>query len=227
MLTDEVLRQSVRQPPNSTVLVTPSPNNPTNSTQSSTDNPLNGPPPPYHTQFRGRGRGRNYRGQHPNPPLGSVWKDAVPVSKRPAETWLNRGGSVPLKWKRFPLSFQNPLFNRIRIPSRQPSDARRAAVEQEDHVRGTRCNNRFLVLHVGALEEWSRRAFSFMANQEAKNQESSSIEEPPLWDYVSKIEKQGVGGSGISICKKAMGDKLEMKRLEDAYEEKKAESKSK
>ncbi|KAD7476887.1 hypothetical protein E3N88_00023 [Mikania micrantha] len=96
-----------------------------------------------------------------------------------------------------------------------------------------------------------------MANQEAKNQESSSLDEPPLWDYVSKIEKQGGGGtwkfkcnlcneirqgsysrvrahligikgSGISICKKATaGDKLEMKRLEDAYEEKKAESKSK
>ncbi|KAD4585358.1 hypothetical protein E3N88_22959 [Mikania micrantha] len=92
-----------------------------------------------------------------------------------------------------------------------------------------------------------------MANQEAKNQELSTLEEPPLWDYVSKIEKQGGGvtwkfkcnlcseirhgsysrvrahllGYGISFFKKATaGDKLEMKRLEDAHEEKKAESKS-
>ncbi|KAD2392869.1 hypothetical protein E3N88_39846 [Mikania micrantha] len=107
-----------------------------------------------------------------------------------------------------------------------------------------------------ALQQLEIGAF-FMANQEAKNQQSSSLDEPPLWDYVSKIEKQGGGGnwkfkcnvcneiqqgsysrvrarllgikgSGISICKKAtLGDKLEMKRLEDEYEEKKAESKSK
>ncbi|KAD2805800.1 hypothetical protein E3N88_39177 [Mikania micrantha] len=125
---------------------------------------------------------------------------------------------------------------------------------------------------LGELEEWWSAGFEqtgrgpgdvffkgyhLWANQESKNQESSSLEEPPLWDYVSKIEKQGGGGtwkfkcnlcneirqgsyprfrahllgikgSGISICKKATtGDKLEMKRLEDTYKEKKSESKSK
>ncbi|KAD2805484.1 hypothetical protein E3N88_38861 [Mikania micrantha] len=80
MLTDEVILQSARQPQNSTVLVTPTSNNPTNHTQPSPDNQPNGPPPPYPSHIRGRGRGRSqsfrgrgYRGRHfhgqyPNPP---------------------------------------------------------------------------------------------------------------------------------------------------------------
>nr|GFA19057.1 hAT dimerization domain, ribonuclease H-like domain protein [Tanacetum cinerariifolium] len=82
--------------------------------------------------------------------------------------------------------------------------------------------------------------------------------QPPLWEYVTKLEKQGssggawkfkcnlcsetrqgsysrvrahllgIKGTGIAICKSATaGDKQKMKQLEEAYEEKKAESNAK
>ncbi|KAD4585135.1 hypothetical protein E3N88_22736 [Mikania micrantha] len=74
-----------------------------------------------------------------------------------------------------------------------------------------------------------------------KNQGSSTlVDESPLRDYVSRIEKQGGGGTWKFKCKlcseiregsysrkETTGDKLEMNQLEDAYEEKKAKSKAK
>ncbi|GJX72443.1 hAT dimerization domain, ribonuclease H-like domain protein [Tanacetum coccineum] len=90
-----------------------------------------------------------------------------------------------------------------------------------------------------------------MASQETQDQ-------PPLWEYVTKLEKQGaaggvwkfqcnlcsetrqgsysrvrahllgIKGSGIAICKSpTAGDRQKMKQLEEAYEEKKAESNAK
>ncbi|CAH1452857.1 unnamed protein product [Lactuca virosa] len=100
-----------------------------------------------------------------------------------------------------------------------------------------------------------------MASQEQETQSqgsSSTIDQPPLWDYVTKLEKLvgaegcwkfkcnlcsetrqgsysrvrtrlfGIKGTGISICKKATTtDKVNMKRLEDAYKQKKVESQEK
>ncbi|KAD3066786.1 hypothetical protein E3N88_34666 [Mikania micrantha] len=93
---------------------------------------------------------------------GSGWKDSVPVSKRPgsgnaAESRRKR----PPEVETFLIKFPELRHNRIRIPSRQPSDVRRAALRQAAVEQGQRrCNNRLLALHVGALEEWSRRAVS-------------------------------------------------------------------
>ncbi|GJU92024.1 hypothetical protein Tco_1304447 [Tanacetum coccineum] len=92
---------------------------------------------------------------------------------------------------------------------------------------------------------------SIMASQETQDQ-------PPLWEYVTKLEKQGaaggvwkfqcnlcsetrlgsysrvrayllgIKGSGIAICKfPTAGDRQKMKQLEEAYEEKNAESNAK
>ncbi|XP_076945643.1 uncharacterized protein LOC143616801 [Bidens hawaiensis] len=67
-----------------------------------------------------------------------------------------------------------------------------------------------------------------MASQDTTQGASSTnvpVDEPPLWNYVTKIEKQGIR---ISICKKSTtSDKIEMKRIEESYEEKKAQSKAK
>nr|GEY94747.1 hypothetical protein [Tanacetum cinerariifolium] len=94
--------------------------------------------------------------------------------------------------------------------------------------------------------------------QETQGSSSTDTDQPPLWEYVTKLKKQGVAGgawkfkcnlcsetrqgsysrvrahllgikgSGIAICKSAAaGDKQKMKQLEEAYEEKKAESNAK
>ncbi|CAH1441016.1 unnamed protein product [Lactuca virosa] len=94
------------------------------------------------------------------------------------------------------------------------------------------------------------------SSQEQEPQGSStSLDQPPLWDFVTKLDKLagaggcwkfkcnlcsetrkgsytrvraqllGIKGYGISICKKATTtDKLNMTKLEDAYEKKKIES---
>ncbi|KAI3682230.1 hypothetical protein L2E82_50037 [Cichorium intybus] len=96
-------------------------------------------------------------------------------------------------------------------------------------------------------------------SQEQETQGSTtSIDQPPLWDNVTKLERLGgsegcwkfkcnfcseirqgsysrvrahllgIKGIGISICKQVTAaDKLNMKRLEDAYEERKLESQAK
>ncbi|MFS7967403.1 hypothetical protein Hanom_Chr09g00785371 [Helianthus anomalus] len=38
------------------------------------------------------------------------------------------------------------------------------------------------------------RSSSIMASQETQGSSSTSVEKPPLWDYATKIEKQGVVG---------------------------------
>nr|GEX55926.1 hAT dimerization domain, ribonuclease H-like domain protein [Tanacetum cinerariifolium] len=97
-----------------------------------------------------------------------------------------------------------------------------------------------------------------MASQETQRSSSSHTYQPPLWEYVTKLEKQGssggawkfkcnlcgetrqgsysrvrahllgIKGTGIAICMSATaGDKQKMKQLEEACEEKKAESNAK
>ncbi|GJV65983.1 hypothetical protein Tco_1476811 [Tanacetum coccineum] len=94
-----------------------------------------------------------------------------------------------------------------------------------------------------------------MASQETQQE---TQDQPPLWEYVTKLEKQGaaggvwkfqcnlcsetrqgsysrvrahllgIKGSGIAICKfPTAGDRQKMKQLEEAYEEKNAESNAK
>ncbi|XP_076917999.1 uncharacterized protein LOC143578244 [Bidens hawaiensis] len=95
------------------------------------------------------------------------------------------------------------------------------------------------------------------SSRPATSSATSSTDEPPLWEFVTKIEKHGTGGTwkftcnfcgeqrqgsysrvkahllgikgvGIAICKKAtMVDKIKMRKLEDSYEEKKDASKAK
>ncbi|XP_076892310.1 uncharacterized protein LOC143544012 [Bidens hawaiensis] len=71
------------------------------------------------------------------------------------------------------------------------------------------------------------------SSQETQGQKSSSTpaastDEPPLWEFVTKNAKQGTGGVGNSACKKTtVSDKTKMRKLEDAYEEKKDASKAK
>ncbi|GJY42655.1 hAT dimerization domain, ribonuclease H-like domain protein [Tanacetum coccineum] len=61
-----------------------------------------------------------------------------------------------------------------------------------------------------------------MSSQETQEE---TKDQPQLWEYVTKLEKQG---TGIATCKSTTaGDRQKMKQLEDAYEKKKAESNAK
>ncbi|KAL4579539.1 hypothetical protein LXL04_015689 [Taraxacum kok-saghyz] len=67
-----------------------------------------------------------------------------------------------------------------------------------------------------------------MASQE--HDRETAEDQPPLWGYVTKLEKlSGTGGGcGVSICKKpTKTEKREMKQLDDEYDKKKAESQAK
>nr|XP_043613038.1 uncharacterized protein LOC122585009 [Erigeron canadensis] len=64
--------------------------------------------------------------------------------------------------------------------------------------------------------------------QGSSSNTSASADQPPLWQYVEKLEKQNISGQGIVTCSKTTADdRQKLKRLDDAYEEKKEELKAK